>query len=60
MKKSFLISELNRLAEEEQYPPYSGDFGKEMLHMKADDLLIDYINDPKIREAFEEIVKGYG
>ncbi len=33
--------------------------GGEFDHMVADQLLIDYINDPKITEAYEAIERWY-
>lgn len=59
MKKAFLVSSLNRLADKS-----NGDLGddpcaEELIHIQADDLILEYINDPQISEAFNLIVKGY-
>lgn len=36
------------------------DFGDtENAHIEADDLIIEYINDPEIKKAYEEIDKWY-
>lgn len=56
MKKTFLILELNRLEDESNLE--GSDIEK--IHLQVDHILLDYINDDQIREAFEAIVKGYG
>ena len=53
MKIDFLLAELERLAEESETDP-------ETAHMKADQLLLDYINHPKIESAFNDVLKFYG
>lgn len=57
MKKSFLISELERLMREQDDPETNKDMEK--AHMEADELLLRYINDEEIRRAFETIPRGY-
>ena len=36
-----------------------GGYDKERDHIEADELLLEYINDPLVTEAFEEIGKWY-
>lgn len=50
MTKAELLEKLKELTESD-YP--------EMTHREADDLLIDFINDTEIKEAFEAIAKWY-
>ena len=49
-KKSELIKKLNELAK--GYEPSYG-------HHEADDLLLEWINDPEIEEAYNKIEKWY-
>jgi hypothetical protein len=51
MTKQELITELNKIAK------MSGDI--EVDHIKADDLLLKYINDNEVTTAFNNILKWY-
>ena len=53
--EDFLVSELNKISERQE----SGDGDYEYHHAKADQLLLDYINDEKVTEAFNKIEKWY-
>ena len=53
--EDFLLSELNKISELQE----SGDGGYAGRHAKADQLLLDYINDEKVTEAFNKIKKWY-
>ena len=53
--EDFLVSELNKIAERQS----SGDCDYEFHHAKADQLLLDYINNKKVTEAFDKIEKWY-
>ena len=53
--EDFLVSELNKIAERQE----SGDGDYESHHAKADELLLGYINDEKVTEAFNKIKKWY-
>lgn len=53
--EDFLLSELNKISELQE----SGDGGYAGHHAKADQLLLDYINDEKVTEAFNKIKKWY-
>lgn len=46
-----LLEELRKL--------HGADQDHEGAHIRADDLLLDYINDDEITKAFDEIVKWY-
>jgi hypothetical protein len=48
--KEELIKKLKELAEDDDY---------EMTHVKADNLLLLYLNDEEIREAYESVGKWY-
>ena len=50
--KEKLIKELKKLSKN-----VCGDF--EYTHFKADELLIDYIKDKEIKEAFDNVGKWY-
>ncbi|MCK9556366.1 hypothetical protein M0R36_11250 [bacterium] len=50
MTKDELIKRLNEIKDEG---------GGEGGHMEADDLLLEYINDPDISKAFNEIERWY-
>ena len=50
MEKEKLLNILNRCAE-------GGD--TEVMHLKADDALVEYINDQDITNAYEKINKWY-
>lgn len=52
MEKEQLIKRLNEIAELSSGDP-------EVAHSQADDLLIEYIGDEKVKEAFENIDKWY-
>ena len=53
--EDFLVSELNKIAELQE----SGDDDYEFHHAKADELLLNYINNEKVTEAFNRIEKWY-
>ena len=53
--EDFLVSELNKIAESQK----SGDGDYEYHHVKADELLLRYINDENVTEAFNKIKKWY-
>ena len=53
--EDFLVSELNKIAERQSL----GDCDYEYHHAKADELLLDYINNEKVTEAFNKIEKWY-
>lgn len=53
--EDFLVSELNKISERQE----SGDCDYEFQHMNADQLLLDYINDENVTEAFNKIKKWY-
>ena len=53
--EDFLVSKLNKISELQE----SGDGDYEYHHAKADQLLLDYINNEKITEAFNKIKKWY-
>lgn len=53
--EDFLVSELNKIAERQSL----GDGDYEFHHAKADELLLDYINNEKVTEAFNKIEKWY-
>ena len=53
--EDFLVSELNKIVERQE----SGDEDYESHHAEADELLLDYINDEKVTEAFNKIKKWY-
>lgn len=48
--KEELIRKLNELAEDDDY---------EMTHAEADDLLLLYLNDEEIKEAYDSVGKWY-
>lgn len=48
--KEELIKKLKEFAENDDY---------EMAHAEADDLLVLYLNDEEIREAYESVGKWY-
>lgn len=50
MNKKELITKLKELAEDLDY---------EYAHGEADNLLIEYINDKEIKEAFDKVGKWY-
>ncbi len=52
-KKTYVLSMLNELKPISEHDPL-------VAHMKADLILLDYINDVDIREAYEEVLKFYG
>jgi hypothetical protein len=60
MTKDELIEKLNILEDQHRYQ-IMGQQGvdTERVHVAADELLLDYINDPEIREAFEALRKWY-
>jgi len=51
MSKDELLALLHRLAKEDKDNEYD--------HMDADKALLDYINDPAVTRAFEDIGKWY-
>ena len=50
MNKKELITKLKELAE---------DLDCEYAHVEADNLLIEYINDKEIKEAFDKVCKWF-
>lgn len=52
MTKQELLEILKKLEERETYDI-------ELVHIEADNALIEYINDPEIKKAYEEIPKWY-
>ena len=52
ISKEELIEELKELSQ-------SGIADLEALHAEADELLLNYINDPEIEKVFEEVPKWY-
>lgn len=52
MDKKYLLKELNKLS-----PTINSDF--EEAHIKADELLLEYINDKEIKEAFYNVDRCY-
>ena len=52
ISKEELIKELKELTE-------SGNTDSEALHAEADELLLNYINDPEIEKVFEEVPRWY-
>jgi hypothetical protein len=60
MTKEELIEQLNSLEDQHRYQ-IMGQQGvdTERVHVAADELLLDYINDTEIREAFEALRKWY-
>ncbi len=54
MKKEELLKEL---AKEETYN--DGTMDIEKTHIKADELLLKFINDPEVTEVFNKICKWY-
>lgn len=53
--EDFLVSELNKIVEQQK----SGDGDYEFHHAKADELLLSYINNENVTEAFNKIEKWY-
>ena len=56
LTKKKLLEQLNKLKTRKTE---FGSLDKEANHSDADDLLIEYINDPKITEAYNKIEKWY-
>lgn len=52
MEKEELIKQLEELAE-------MSDGDEEVAHIKADKLLLNFINDKKVTDAFESIERWY-
>lgn len=52
MTKKELLKKLKLIVE-------AGNCDMESSHLQADEALLEYINDPKITEAFQEIEKWY-
>ena len=54
MTKTKLINKLKELADQDE-----AESDPEMDHLKADDLLLGFINDPEITAAFGAVRKWY-
>ena len=55
MDRTTLISKLNEISESQKRPGRD----LEINHIDADDLLLEYINDEEVSEAFHSIDKWY-
>jgi hypothetical protein len=55
MTKQELIEELEKASK----ITFRGHIDPEAAHIKADELLLEYINDPEITEAFNKIERWY-
>ena len=57
MKRKELIKFLKEIRDKQTFPNSDDDL--ENHHMRADHLLLEYINDPEIKECFDDIEKWY-
>lgn len=58
-QRELLLRKLRGIAERQEAATGHGGTDVEHDHAEADDLLIEYINDPEIEKAYDRIEKWY-